>query len=126
MNHDLLTAIWNRAASDSRGMQARGDRALSALLHAHGLVMNGGVLNAVEMLSDQQFDAAVAGYRFFGIEGVGDLLTHAKADLQSADDVGSKEQSFAVEYSRYVPSDSFLFAAFERRVLAQPTDFAPA
>ena len=52
MQLSLADQIWNRAALESGGPAAReGDRALAALLLAHGMVMNGGVGHALEVLS---------------------------------------------------------------------------
>ena len=42
--------IWNRAWKGVGPNACSGDRALAALLKAHGLAMNGGVLHAVECL----------------------------------------------------------------------------
>jgi hypothetical protein len=73
------TTIWNRALTDYRGPSpAAGDDALAAMLHAHGLVMNGGVLHAVEVMSEAQLAAAKSGYRFLGLDPVADLLARAK------------------------------------------------
>ena len=47
------TQIWNRALADyGLAGPALGDRALAAMLLAHGLVMNGGVLHAVEIATN--------------------------------------------------------------------------
>jgi hypothetical protein len=58
--HELSTAdrVWNRAALDAGGSPPReGDRALAALLLAHGMIMNGGVDHAVEALSAEELAA---------------------------------------------------------------------
>jgi hypothetical protein len=67
--------IWNRACTLL--MLRSGDRALAALLSFHGLAMNGGVLHALDCLNPKELEAAVSGYRFFGLNDVGDLLIEA-------------------------------------------------
>jgi hypothetical protein len=58
--------VWNRAALEEGGRAPReGDRALAALLLAHGMVMNGGVQHATEALSADEMAAAAAGFRYF-------------------------------------------------------------
>ena len=61
-------AIWNRAALEQGGPNPKpGDVALAALILAHGLVMNGGVHHAVACLTEDEIDAAVAGFSYLGI-----------------------------------------------------------
>jgi hypothetical protein len=70
----LETAIWNRACAGGAASFLTGDRALSNILMAHGFVMNGGVLHAVECLSDVQFADALAGYRFYDLHSAAAVM----------------------------------------------------
>ncbi len=77
MNADEI-AVWNRAAMHSGGSSPReGDRALSAVLRVHGLVMNGGVFHALEVVSEAELRASCAGFGYFGFAEVADLLEAA-------------------------------------------------
>ena len=60
--------IWNRASEGGGANPQAGDLALAALLRAHGLTMNGGVLHAVERLQPSELQDAASGYRFFGLD----------------------------------------------------------
>jgi hypothetical protein len=67
--------IWNRATLKSGGsVRCAGDTALAALLLAHGLIMNGGVEHALECMSQSELLAALAGYRYFGLERAAQAL----------------------------------------------------
>jgi len=121
--------VWNRAATDHGGSKPReGDRALSALLLAHGLVMNGGVEHAIECLSEAELEAACEGFVFFGFGTVAALLRSVEVpefdDL--AEDVDDKGGELDSEYSRLVPADSTLVARFEKYYHERPFAFAPS
>jgi hypothetical protein len=53
--------IWNRACGADPLRTLPGDRALTDLLHPHGLVMNGGVLHAAECMSADELSDAESG-----------------------------------------------------------------
>ena len=73
--------VWNRAAMDDGGEEPRaGDRALADLLYAHGMVMNGGVHHALEVLTPDELKAAIAGFRYFSLGAVADLLEEGLTD----------------------------------------------
>lgn len=118
--------VWNRATLEKGGLHLRaGDRALAALLSAHGLTMNGGVLHAIELLDEHKYTAAKSGYRFFGFDKVENLLGRAK-DLFDADiDLDTFERMLDDEYSEYIPDDATIVQRFERHFQAYPVDFAP-
>ena len=60
--------IWNRAVLDAGGSTpGLGDTALAGLMLFHGLAMNGGIEHALEILSPAEFDAAIAGFRYFDL-----------------------------------------------------------
>jgi hypothetical protein len=116
-------AIWNRAAflSGKPGPRA-GDSALSALLLAHGAIMNGGVLNCCQdSLSADELQAAALGYRYFGLSGVADLLTLAK--LVTAAEAEEAEARLDVEYAGMIPDDDSLVQRFEAKFKEDPTQF---
>jgi len=79
---------------------------------AHGYVMNGGVLHAVESLAPDEFDRAVAGYRRFGLAAVADMLAAAQ-QLQESDKEEA-EVRLDKEYAEAIPDDRSLEAAIER------------
>ena len=120
-----LDLIWNRAAMDNGGLTpGPGDFALSALLYAHGLAMNGGVLHAVELLSPTELAKAQSGYRFFGLVAISDLLRDAWLLVRDGADLGSHEQRLDAEYMMHA-NDSALTVRFEQYYLLHPSDFAP-
>ncbi len=109
--------------------------------------MNGGVLNAAEIMDESRLVAAISGYRFFGFDSVADLFSRANDTLDqgTADAVelerdavsdievvlleednclGVLERQLDSEYARHIPDDSALFERFERHLTANPGDFA--
>ena len=60
--------VWNRACLELGGANPmEGDVALTAMVLLHGLAMNGGLLDAVEGMSEAEVMRAVAGFRYFGL-----------------------------------------------------------
>jgi hypothetical protein len=102
----------------------QGDHALVAILRMHGSIMNGGVINATEILEEDAFVATLSSYQFFGFESVSDLLVRARKLQCTGSDVGSQEAFFDSEYNKAIPDDSFLFSVFERYYAVSPGDFA--
>ena len=117
--------VWNRAAlQEDRSSFRAGDRALSDMLRAHGLAMNGGVYHAVEVLSPDEFEAALAGYRYFDIEALASLLERARS--QDDDQVTDSDEAIAdADYSRVIPDDDSLAACFEVIFASRRSEFAP-
>jgi len=112
--------IWNRACLEHGGEAPReGDRALAALLLAHGLAMNGGVLHALGCLSNQERTDAIAGYRYFG------LVTAADVFAKSYRQTGKAEEASNSAYWQAVPDDDALANAFRTKLAASPEAFAP-
>src|SRR3546814_13999228 len=71
--------IWNRAALEVGGTNPReGDKALASLLLLHGMAMNGGIDHAVEVLTPLEFSAALAGFRYFGLVRIAELLERSE------------------------------------------------
>ena len=74
-----------------------GDRALTDLLRAHGLVMNDGVLHAVECLTAFELSDAESGFRFYGLEAAAFLLSRARTILETDDDLGVHEKQLDLD-----------------------------
>lgn len=112
--------IWNRACLERGGPSpAAGDIALASLLLAHGLVMNGGVVHALECLSQAEISAAIAGFDYFG-------LTEAAKVLNEEPDASEEtEHRLNQLYWTAVPNDETLVHAFRVKLLASPEAFAP-
>ena len=117
--------IWNRACEGDATAPSPGDRALAALLVLHGLVMNGGVLHAVECLKPQELAGAISGYRFFGFDDVAVMLVDAKSFAEVHEDLDSIEADLDRRYLTLIPDDSTLFARFAAYLLHNPSEFAP-
>jgi hypothetical protein len=114
--------IWNRAVLDAGGSTpGPGDTALAGLMLFHGLAMNGGIEHAFEILSPAEFDAAIAGFRYFDLAEIASLL----AATRSARHNESQLDELQKRYDALVPTDAVLTAAFETRYRASPGDFAP-
>jgi hypothetical protein len=115
--------VWNRAAMKKGGPTPRaGDAALSALLLAHGMVMNGGVFHAVaDALNPEEMAAACEGFRFFGFDEVAELLEVATRTKWTSE----SEEVFNARYGRSIPSDSVLGERFERHFAEHRDLYAP-
>jgi hypothetical protein len=109
--------VWNRAALERGGADPReGDRALAALLLTHGLVMNGGVHHALEVLSHEEIRAAISGFRFFSLAPVGQLLDAA----HTLDEEAANRQYWAI-----VPDDDAIRRRFLVTFRSATDAFAP-
>ena len=125
-----------------------GDRAVAAAFLAHGLVMSGGVLDAVEIMDEKQFEGAKAGYRYLGFDAIADILSRTKEVLDRGpeipDDIGELEieltngvtlvyepgvddeleKRLDSEYQQQVPDDAALDGRARYYLTAKPDDFA--
>jgi hypothetical protein len=117
--------IWNRACSENRTRSLPGDRALADLLRAHGLIMNGGVLHAVECLTLEQLADAESGYRFYGFDAAAMLLIRARRILATDDNLDSHERQLDLQYAELIPDDTTLVNRFEEHLQMNPKDYAP-
>jgi hypothetical protein len=128
--------IWNRACVGEAASLLSGDRALAAMLAFHNVTMNGGALHALECLELQRLEAAASGYRYFGLDGVADLLNEAKSALKIGDDgldfwhteddlLDFWEAELDRRYGALVPDDSALAERFELALRRNPSQFAP-
>jgi hypothetical protein len=109
---------------DGRETLAKGDHALAALLRMHGLIMNGGVFHAVEVLDEDAVNGAIAGYEFYGLGAVKDVLTRASDLMRRDANLDEHEILLDSDYTKIIPEDSSLVAAFEKRYATNPKDFA--
>ena len=122
MKLDAQGLVWNRAALDGGGTNARvGDRALADALKAHVLVMSGGVHHAVEVLSDEEVEAAVGGFQYLGLRAIAELLCRVRPGEWSE----ATEEEANREYWAVLPDDAALIARFGQRFRDRRTDFAP-
>jgi hypothetical protein len=124
--HHLTQAdmIWNRACGRDPVRSFPGDRALADMLRAHGLIMNGGVLHAIECLTASELCDAEAGYCFYGLDAVTSLLSRARAIFEADGDLGENERQLDAQYADMIPSDSSLLERFEQRLKLKPSEFA--
>lgn len=112
--------VWNRAALEAGGTEPReGDRALAALLLAHGMIMNGGIQRALESLSTEELEAAIGGYQFYSLDDAARLLTEALNE--GIDD----EKEADERYAEAVPDDEAISARFRTVFAASRNVFSP-
>jgi hypothetical protein len=116
--------IWNRACGENPIRSLPGDRALTDLLRAHGLAMNGGVLHAVELLSASELCNAESGYRLYGLDSAASLLSRARAILDANDNLDLHERELDHQYLDMIPDDSMLVARFQKHLELFPSDYA--
>ena len=116
--------IWNRACEGGGPSPSNGDRALAALIGAHSLVMNGGVLHAVECLSTSDLADAEDGFRFFNLAAVADLLVRAREIFEAQEEMESYELKLDHDYATLIPDDSSLLERFEQIHKTRPSEFA--
>ena len=115
--------VWNRAALDNGGRQAReGDTALAALLVVHGMIKNGGLEHAFE-LRPEELERGLAGYRFFDFTEFANLLESLAASTDREGD------GLDARYGDLVPTEASIEAALERKLegpsyLFEPVDFS--
>jgi hypothetical protein len=111
--------IWNRAALEAGGSSPGvGDLALTNLLSAHGLVMNGGVQHTIECMSRDELADSIAGFKYFGFFAAANVLSQPSSNLEDS------EESLNSAYSLAVPDDSTLVDAFHIKLLATPDAFS--
>ena len=125
MDSDDSASIWNRACFPEGTNLRCGDKALAAMILAHSLTMNGGVLHAIECLEPARLAEAQSGYRFFSLDSVADLFTSAHREFAALGDF-AKEEDLWAEYAALVPDDSYLVERFEEHLRQNPPDFALA
>jgi hypothetical protein len=120
-------SVWNRACSGGGDKPREGDAALAALLTFHGAAMYGGVLHALESLSADELQAAIRGYRYYGLSEVVDFLPKAAhlAATATESEMDNLEGRLDSEYHGHIPRDDVLVKRFEEHLSAHPEAFAP-
>ena len=115
----VASRVWNRAGElvGQPGPKV-GDSQLSAMLLAHNITMNGGVLHCVEALSTQELDSALHGYRYFGLNAGADIIEKARTVLPAV--AVEAESQLDAAYAATVPADSLIVAIFERHFQRHP------
>jgi len=130
-NPNPADEIWNRAAMDAGGPNpGAGDKALSALLKAHGMACNGGVLHAVEVLDSEKMLAAISGFRYYGLNEAAAILEEAQAaatrdDIREGRVDDELERRLDNAYGSVIPSDDVLVEHFAEKLRETPADFRP-
>ena len=114
--------IWNRACGENPGKGA-GDRALHAVIQVHGVAMNGGVRHCFDVFARERIDAAIGGYRYFGLTEVSNLFQ--KAASLADDEAEEAEEKLNQEYYRYVPDDGELIRRFESHFGMHSEEYEP-
>jgi hypothetical protein len=127
---DLADTIWNRAALESGGSTpGEGDRALAAALLLHSSAMSGGVLEAVQNLTDEELDAAEAGYRWLHVPAASEAIAQVRraiADgaLDDPDRASALDLSSDDHYDEAIEDDAALDNAFRARLATDPDAFS--
>lgn len=124
---DDADRVWNRAAlfwETEDKDRLPGDLALKSVLMAHGMVMNGGVTHCHESLEPGTVDEAIAGYRWFGLGDVADLLESTGAHCRSNDLDEAASLAADDSYNQFVPADEVIASAFRERLRTTPEAFA--
>jgi len=121
---DAETVIWNRAAMENGGANPRrGDVALASALRLHGMVMNGGLDHACEVLDPDTVAAAVSGFRYLGADDVAELVESVEALLASEADEEIEQANR--RYDELIPTDSRLSDLAMSRMREAPGGFPP-
>jgi hypothetical protein len=125
---DRENEVWNRAAFGGGTAPEAGDAALAALLSVHSRAMNGGLLDALESTTAEEFSAAVDGYRQFGLGAAAEVLEDVRSRIEEGlddDDADDLEAEADASYGAVIADDEVIFSAFRERLLSRPQDFAP-
>jgi len=126
---DRAGLVWNRACLGGGSSPREGDRALAAMLRLHGLVMNGGVQHAVEVLDGADVEAACAGFEYFGLAAAAAAVRRAVvATLPGDAPIDQSEQleeALNAAYWSVVPDDDALANAYQAHLRDHPSAYAP-
>lgn len=126
--------VWHRALLPHPISDLPGDVAVHHALAFHGRVMNGGVLNAVEIDLESGDGAAVdtveSAYRWLGLDAVADLVVEVRRAVTQGDTrrhraAARLESESNRVYDAAVPDDPALEAVLRRRVEESPASFSP-
>ena len=123
---DVADSIWNRAALEAGGpTPGAGDQALAAALRLHSSAMSGGVLDAVENMTDEELDAAEAGYRWLHVPAASEAIASVRREiadgaLDDPDRASALELSSENHYDEAIEDDAALDNAFRARLSTVP------
>ncbi|WP_406830504.1 hypothetical protein ABEG17_00290 [Pedococcus sp. KACC 23699] len=128
---DDADEIWNRATRGGGNAPREGDIALAASLAFHGLAMNGGVLHAFEVLSEEELSRARNGFVWLALPEVARFMEDTAqqigdTDMEDEDAADALEESADDSYEHALPSDQALEDAFRRQLAERPEAFHPA
>ena len=106
-----------------------GDRALTSVLRLHSLAMSGGMLDAVERLTDAQLDEAEVGYRWLRLDGAAEVVAYVRREIASGavdDDARTEalERRVDADYRRVIPTDSTIETVYRELLDELPEAFA--
>lgn len=92
--------------------------------------MNSGVLYALESADEEEFNQAVAGYRYYGFDDIAALLERAFPQSQQLGAMAlSAAEALEAElddaYTQRIPLDQVIVEAFEEHLAARPNEYAP-
>ena len=127
---DVADTIWNRAALESGGASpGEGDKALAAALRLHSSAMSDGVLDAVQNMTDEELDAAEAGYRWLHVPAASEAIATvrraiAEGALDDPDKASALDLSSDDHYDEAIEDDAALDSAFRARLSTDPDAFA--
>jgi hypothetical protein len=87
--------------------------------------MNGGLLDAVDRLSESELDAAEEGFRWLDLDAAALVVDYVRNEIRDgANDDEDRAERLELEaddrYSAVIPTDSMLVAAFRPRLAAEP------
>src|SRR5690349_3763802 len=104
--------------------------ALAASLAFHGLAMNGGVLRAFEVLTEDEPSRAREGFRWLALPDVAQFIEDtarqiADTDMEDEDAADALEESVDDSYEQALPTDQALEDAFRRQLVERPEAFHP-
>ena len=108
-----------------------GDTALSAVMPVHGMIMNGGMFHARDVLSGEQLAAGVAGLRYLEMTAAADAVDQARltpTDVENnyADTDSDLFEELTDRYNGAVPADSVIDDHLRLALRRRPDDFLPA
>ena len=126
---DVADNIWNRAALESGGSApGDGDKALAAALRLHSSAMSDGVLDAVENMTDEELDAAEAGYRWLHVPAASEAIAAVRRAIAGGaletPQASALELSADDHYDEAIEDDAALDNAFRARLRTDPDAFA--
>jgi hypothetical protein len=117
--------IWNRSLEPGASNLGPGDRALGAVLWVDGLVANGGVHHALEIVVSAELDAAADGFAYFGLNDIAELLRRRRSDPVLATWTEETETIADELYWSMMGDGDAIARQFQRLLRERPKDFAP-